>query len=569
MKRGRFISIKRLLIVYSAFIILIFCTVVIFSLQSIKKTEQTLVENSENQLTFVNNSLETALMNVQFGVVSLLNNDVIYGMKYDVHSNKLVMNEMQKMIGASQSMGFSAIYWKDEDYFVMSNSLGIDSENNFHEKAVSLTKTGWYKIDGPSLYYATFYPFVSLKQDNSDYKMLGIGKLRQDYIYELLEANNSDNRIVNSLLFDDGEEISLSKIPQNIKKSILEKSKENVTNLAFKTKVDKQKFYVVAQRNQRSKTWVLTTIDLSLLSQNMWKTILVTSFCLIAFSVMAIMIVSIFYMRIYKNLNLLFEFFDLAEGGDYSYQPLQQKDADFAYIFDKYNDMLKNTDQLVNSLKNETKLRETAEYRQLQAQINPHFFYNNLLFIMSMADRSPNAVKLMTNHLAEYYRYVTKKNTQKVTLGQELNLAENYLTIISLRKSLDFNIDYPEEVLDEPFMQLIIQPIIENAVYHGVERRIGSHEVNITITRDEKEMKIEIFDDGAGMTQEEIDILLAKINQSEPEQTDSVGLWNVQHRLINKYGLASGLQFNSQIESLGYGLVVFFKVPLQLKGEEE
>ena len=143
--------------------------------------------------------------------------------------------------------------------------------------------------------------------------------------------------------------------------------------------------------------------------------------------------------------------------------------------------MVAQIQMLFTSLKTETDLRRNAEMKQLQAQINPHFLYNSLFFIMSMAKSSPEAVIRMSKHLAEYYRYLTRLDSSSVTLATELELADHYLGIMALCKTMDYDIKLPDELKEQPIMPLIIQPIVENAILHGIEERQGAHRVAISV----------------------------------------------------------------------------------------
>jgi two-component system sensor histidine kinase YesM len=200
---------------------------------------------------------------------------------------------------------------------------------------------------------------------------------------------------------------------------------------------------------------------------------------------------------------------------------------------------------LFTSLSLETELRKTAEFKQLQAQINPHFLYNSLFFIMSKARTSPDSVEQMSKHLAEYYRYNTRLDSREVTFGSELKLAEHYLIIMSLCKELAYEIKLPEELETLPIIPLIIQPIVENAIQHGIEERQGAHRVSIEVLQHSDELQILIHDDGKGLNDQDMQKLLAKIASDQaPAESRGIGLWNVNQRLKNEYGQASGLSFS-------------------------
>lgn len=538
------------------------------SYQSIKQLEKTLIDNSYTQLTYLNNRLDNDFRSVQFNVAGLLyNTDIINYKPMKTESENIkITNELQKVIGASQVMGSAAVYFDESNQMIVSNALSEESRQKLQLFLEQVDQPGWYRADGVSFYYINFYPFRAGIHTETDQQFLAAGKLRQEYIYELLATYSEDKQINCFFNFSDNEVISISDIPESIRCAI-DDTKSNEASIEVRDQG--KRFHVVSVKNPRTGTRLTTYVDMSILSKNMTNTIISSAFILCILLFLAILIFLLFNFKINRNLQMLLNYLQTAQEGDYKKRIPTSKDTGFNYVFEKYNQMLEQTESLLVSLSEETHLRETAEFRQLQSQINPHFLYNNLLFIMSMAESSPKTVTLMTTHLADYYRYVTKKNTQEVTLGQELHLAESYLTIIALRKEVDFFIDYPENLSDEPFMQLIIQPIVENAVFHGIENRAESKEINIQVQMLHDGFEIKIFDDGKGLTEQEIKKLDSKIMKEMPENGDSVGLWNVNKRLINRYGIKSKLKFESHIETQGYGLTVLFWIPLNNNLKEE
>lgn len=117
-----------------------------------------------------------------------------------------------------------------------------------------------------------------------------------------------------------------------------------------------------------------------------------------------------FYRNYYRNIRLLERKFSQVEQGNHNTRITENTDREFYSLFRSFNHMVTEIQDLFVSLKTETELRRSAELQQLQAQINPHFLYNSLFFIMSVAQFSPDSVMRMSKHLAEYYRYLTKLN---------------------------------------------------------------------------------------------------------------------------------------------------------------
>lgn len=225
---------------------------------------------------------------------------------------------------------------------------------------------------------------------------------------------------------------------------------------------------------------------------------------------------------------------------------------EFDYLIRRFNEMAEQIQVLVEDVYVEKIRSREATLKQLQSQINPHFLYNSLFFIINSAmmdDR--DSVVAMAQHLAEYYRYTTRVDNQKVTLKDELELIGHYLEIQNMRMHrLEYEISVPKPMMDEVVPRLIIQPLVENAIIHGIERRTEGGRISISGERDEHVNRVIVQDNGTGLTGKELHQLLAGLHQP---MTDRIGrgTWNVHQRLYYQFGEGSGLTFH---ESPGGGL---------------
>jgi two-component system sensor histidine kinase YesM len=569
-KQERLLSMRYLLLIYCLFIVVIFVSFGIMSYQSVKQIENDVINNTDRQLNYMSNSLDNAFQAIQFSVSGLLKNQDVSNYRklpttatdYEViRGRERVTSSLQNAVGSSQTLGSATVYYQAEQQFLYSNSMSDENQKKLADFLESADESGWYRIDGVSLYYVNFSPFQARAFQTNKFNYAVAGKIRQDFIYDLLSDSNNDADIHTFFSFSDGQTIQVSSTPEQLEKKIKTYLSKGELPSFFSFQEGAKTYQVLSRYNARTESWLISYLDTSIFSKRIMQTVIFSGSILALLTTLAFMVLALFYSKIYRNMQNMFHALSAAEKGNYSARMPMSNDSDFNYVFLKYNTMLDQTERLLISLKKETVLRETAEFRQLQAHINPHFLYNNLLFIMSMAKTSPKAVEMMTSHLASYYRYVTKKNTSEVTLEQELNLAENYLTILALRKEIDFFVDYPEELGSQPFMQLVIQPLVENAIFHGVEMRQGSHEVDLLVEWEEEGYRISVTDDGIGLSQQRIDEIYQQINKEKPRSDGSVGLWNVHQRLVNRYGVKSGLLIQSQLEQKGYGVTISMWIP--------
>lgn len=209
-----------------------------------------------------------------------------------------------------------------------------------------------------------------------------------------------------------------------------------------------------------------------------------------------------------------------------------------------------------------TKEREKeARLRALQAQINPHFLYNALDTINWMAlTKGAHDISRMLNMLAQYFRLTLNKGKDIVSLEDEMNLAKAYLEIQKQRfHNFDYAVEFPPELADRLIPKLSIQPVIENAILHGIQNKEGHYGRILVEAEPEGEgFVIRVADDGIGMSEEQIDRLYASLNASS--SPSSYGLYNVWERVR----LFTGETGRIHVESKpGEGTTVSLRIPGQ------
>nr|WP_245363326.1 sensor histidine kinase [Cohnella thailandensis] len=207
--------------------------------------------------------------------------------------------------------------------------------------------------------------------------------------------------------------------------------------------------------------------------------------------------------------------------------------------------MAKEIQLLVESVYEEQIRSKDARLKQLQAQVNPHFLYNCLAYITSMNELDDReAVSSMAHNLADYYRYTTRSDKETATLREELSMIENYLNIQRMRMPrLRFSIDVPETMEEMIVPKLTIQPVVENAVLHGIELKPGEAEIRITGSMEQGFCYLHVDDNGTGLPEERIQAM-DKSMRLTTESDIGYGLWNVSQRLQLMFGPSAGVCFS-------------------------
>lgn len=225
----------------------------------------------------------------------------------------------------------------------------------------------------------------------------------------------------------------------------------------------------------------------------------------------------------------------------------------------RFQEML-NTRELINVSKKQ------AEYLALQNQINPHFLYNTLEGIRSEAlIAGVDSIAEMTEALATFFRYTISHVEHLVLLEDELANIENYYYIQQFRfgDKLQLNIEYDSqgqeeepdemEILQYCLPKLTLQPIVENSIYHGIERKVGKGHLNIKITVTESRLIIKISDDGLGMEEEKVVELNERLKGLSMDDVDpktdkqgGIAILNVNNRIRLLFGEEYGIYVYSQ-----------------------
>ena len=204
--------------------------------------------------------------------------------------------------------------------------------------------------------------------------------------------------------------------------------------------------------------------------------------------------------------------------------------------------------------------KRRSELDVLQSQINPHFLYNTLDSVIWMTEngRTQEAVVMLTA-LARFFRISLSKGSNIIPIGDELEHARNYLTIQKMRYKNKFSVDISAEPGIEKLytIKLIVQPILENAIYHGMEYADGDGEIHIRAFREGENAVIEVEDNGPGMSDETVQQLL-KPGRCSKAKGSGIGLRNVHQRIRLTFGAAYGLSIRSEPDN---GTVVRICLP--------
>jgi two-component system sensor histidine kinase YesM len=209
----------------------------------------------------------------------------------------------------------------------------------------------------------------------------------------------------------------------------------------------------------------------------------------------------------------------------------------------------------------EPKQLRKAEFELLQAQINPHFLYNTLDAIVWSAEAgNEKQVVKMVGSLSDFFKSSLNKGKEIVTIREELQHVRSYLEIQQIRYQdiLDYEIDVPEELYVNEIPKITIQPVVENALYHGIKEKRGGGRISVTGFEDGSDYCIKVSDNGKGMDEERLREVRAGLTDADPESKKIYGLYNVNERIRLDFGDEYGLTIDSTYEE---GTTVTIRLP--------
>jgi sensor histidine kinase YesM len=230
------------------------------------------------------------------------------------------------------------------------------------------------------------------------------------------------------------------------------------------------------------------------------------------------------------------------------------------------NNMLDKINELISDLVKRQLLQKETEYAVLQAKVNPHFLYNTLQSITSLSILERNHdIQIVTYSLRDLLQYSLYRQNEMVLMKEEINCVQNYLRIQNIRYDgrLDYSFQVDEAALHCQINKFILQPIIENAIYHGLEGKDGRWELNVRINSDPDQIRIEIQDNGIGMAKQRLIEVQEQLVYKEI-RSGRIGLPNIMDRLVLKFGLMTKMEINS---TQGVGTSIIITIPKSTNAE--
>ena len=240
---------------------------------------------------------------------------------------------------------------------------------------------------------------------------------------------------------------------------------------------------------------------------------------------------------------------------------------------EQINQMADRLEMLIEQVRQKQDNLSRAELRTLQAQINPHFLYNTLDTIVWQAESGKgDEVVRLTRNLSDFFRISLSSGADWIPVSQELKHVSAYLSIqkTRYRDILDYEVDQAEDLEEIYMLKLLLQPLVENALYHGIKNKRGGGKITVRVRRQNRVLTFMVTDNGKGMTPEQLNEVEESLQANVPTSRlaaepghSGFGMRNVDMRIRLYYGKQTGLLIHSGTD----GTEVSFNIPIRTREE--
>lgn len=330
----------------------------------------------------------------------------------------------------------------------------------------------------------------------------------------------------------------------------------------YNSVIDNHNFLVTYFNLSRPGWKLVNLVPLDELSKDAEVIQNITLYAVIGSFSLCLLVIILFSFKVLSPLKEIRKSMKYIENENFDVSIKVRGNDEIALLGKSFNKMSKKLSELINEVYTVQIKQKEAELKALQAQINPHFLYNTLDTIYWMC-RMENAFESSTlvQALSKLFRLSLNNGKEFTNVNNEINHLKSYITILQKRFEdvISFDISVSEDVLACRVVKLILQPLVENAIYHGIEKKGCQGKIEIAIYKEDENIIYIIKDDGAGADENELNSLLENVE----DEKRGFGIKNVNNRIKLYFGYQYGIKFKS---SIGSGTTVIVKQPFVIGG---
>lgn len=455
------------------------------------------------------------------------------------------------VIRSNSNIIYNDMNYIDNEYF---KSLASNAET----KLWSTSAVAGYDSEGGNyLYFLRAIP--NFGTSNGLIQM----QIREKSIFDIYKDSSFGKESTIFIIDENGYIVShpdKKKISTRIQTSKIENINQN--SGSFTTKIDGKNYMIVYNAIASSKWTLIATIPMDYIqSNNQW--LLNTNLIIIMISFIFVILISVWVSsKIASPLERVGKAMERLEKGDFEVRLDYDSDNEIGKIYERYNVMATEIKNLMEVIRKEEKKKKEAYIKVLQAQIKPHFLYNTLFTIKCLASikKQPQIEELLDS-LIKLLMASISKGGEFVSVYEEIDYIKNFVLIQKYRFEDKFKVifDISSEIQDYIVPKLILQPIIENSIVHGMDGEISFIEVKIEGRVEGEDIVFKIRDNGKGIDANKINIVLQVSESNNKNGFNGMGIKNVNERIKLYFGEKYGLYYLSNIEN---GTEVIMRLPI-------
>lgn len=544
-------------------------------------------QNDGRILNKVVESMDSMLQNVEDRIFSFYISDLVYissssSENYAVALAERIRYEQQLLFNSfltSDRLGIENIFFYNEQDKYLVDSLNSDTRTQSGEGL------DWY---GKALAADGALCWIPPVQDSpheggdrlraallmKDYRGNIMGALcvwiRNDSLYSQIEDINSGERGFAAVVNEKGELITSSELSNAVGAYF----KENVLSQQLSDLADKKEVSIGGESYQITTMlspytgWYFITANSQVeIIQQILSKLNVFVILLVLCVTVALVFAFIMSNALYRPIKKLKWAMDEAGKGNLDVELTEQRDDEFASLYNGFNSMTASINKLVKELYELKLMKKDAELKVLQSQINPHFLYNTLdsMYWMSRLGKNEE-LSDMISAFSGYLKINLSKGKDVISIERIQDEIIYYIKIQQYRfgDKIHATVEIDPELYPYGIIKFLLQPLVENAIFHGLEPKKEKGAVRVVGKIVDDYAVFEVIDDGVGIDPQKVARLETLINQQE--SVEGYALYNVHHRLLHTYGSECGLHIESKV---GVGTKVSFKIPLILYSEDK
>jgi two-component system, sensor histidine kinase YesM len=286
----------------------------------------------------------------------------------------------------------------------------------------------------------------------------------------------------------------------------------------------------------------------------------------LACSAIGILLAILIAVSVHRPLHKMIRAMRRAKNGDFDVRIADKREDEFGYLFIHFNGMVSRIKELINELYVQKLLEQGLQLKMLGSQINAHFLYNTLDSVHWIARiNKVDDISTMVFGLSKYLRLSLNEGRDEVDINQIVQLIDSYIMIQKVRYRDKFSLHlHVEETLgDYKVLKSIFQPIVENAIFHGLEKKPGKGRLDVSFLREGGCLKFVVIDDGIGMQPDKLSELRQLLQSEAAIEGGNFALRNINAQIQIAYGMQYGIEIDS---SYGQGTRVVLTIPLVQRG---